>query len=79
MRLFEALRPLALRKLELPFGVLEALDVAAMVEHLPRLQVRQGATAQLPCGGHGGRRHAGVGVQRLDAAQGFLYAVMYAA
>ncbi len=44
VRLFGVLRPLALRKLELWFGVLEARDVAAMVEQLPWLEVRRGPT-----------------------------------
>lgn len=55
VRLFGALRPLALRKLALRFGVLEARDVAAMVEQLPQLQVRRGATA--------GQRRSGTGVR----------------
>ncbi len=55
VRLFGALRPLALRKLELRFGVLEARDVAAMVEQLPWLQVGQGATAERQSKGNGGQ------------------------
>ncbi len=39
VRLFAALRPLGLRRLELSRCVLEVGDVAALVEHLPELEV----------------------------------------